>query len=137
ESLRVPENNLKEISIDLHVATQPTDCGMGKSSATYEQGQGKPALVGLVRGESGRPLARFKVRLAKVNGPQARTSQWSNENGEFQFEDVKPGQYFVRASHKTYWNVGSEIFWITRENVTRVALTAARREKGKNIILCQ
>jgi hypothetical protein len=93
---------------------------------------GSPPLIGVVRNSSG-PVGEFKVLLLKVGAARVLASQHSNEKGEFQFRDVEPGQYLVRASRKN-WTAQSEIFWITRENITRIILEPSKRG---SVILCQ
>ena len=134
DRVQIPENDEEKLSISLLIASQPSDCGRG-SAPTYDKiAVGQPALIGVVRNDAGVPSAAFKIRLLKTGSTRVVASQSSNENGEFQFRDVEPGQYVVRASHKGKWQAQSEIFWITRENITRIVLEPV---KHGTIILCQ
>jgi carboxypeptidase family protein len=133
EGIRIPEKDAEVISIRLLIANQPSDCGKGPS-ATYEAALGQPALIGSVRQYAAGPLAGFKIGLSKAGGTRVLASRRSNEKGEFQFRDVEPGQYVLRASHKGNWTAQSDSFWITRENITRISLDASKRG---TVILCQ
>jgi hypothetical protein len=134
ERVQIPENDTEVISISLLIASQPSDCGKAPS-ATYEAAFGKPALSGIVRGYAGGPpLVGFKIRLSKAGGTRVLASQRSNEKGEFQFRDVEPGRYVLRASHTGNWVAQSDSFWITRENITRITLDPLKRG---SLILCQ
>jgi len=134
DSVQIPENDATEISIRLLIASQPSDCGRGSAPTYDKMAVGQPALIGVVRNNAGGPLAAFKIRLLKTGSIRVVASRPSNEKGEFQFRDVEPGQYFVRASHKGKWQAQSETFWITRENITRIVLDPVKRG---TIILCQ
>lgn len=133
ERVRIPEKGTEVISISLLIANQPSECGKGPS-ATYEAAFGKPAVIGMVREYAGGPLVGFKIRLSKAGGTRVLASQQSNEKGEFQFQDVEPGQYVLRASHKGNWVAQSDTFWITRENITRITIDPLKRG---SVILCQ
>jgi Carboxypeptidase regulatory-like domain len=134
DAVRIPEEDAEVISITLLIASQPSECGRGASPDYEKLAVGQPALIGVVRNYGGSPLAGFRIRLSRVGATRVVASQSSSDNGEFQFRDVEPGQYVVRASHKGKWAAQSEIFWITRENVTRIVLDPVKRG---TIILCQ
>jgi len=134
ESIRIPVKDAEAISIILLVAAQPSEGGMGPSATYAKAAVGGPSLAGVVREYAGQPLPGFKIRLSKTDATQVLTSQRSNERGEFQFRDVEPSQYVLRASHKGYRETQSEAFWITRENITRIIFEPV---KGTGIIICQ
>jgi hypothetical protein len=131
--IRIPEKGVQVLSITLLIANQPSDCGRGPQPAYEKLAFGPPALIGVVRRYDGNPLGGFKILLLKTGATRVLASQHSNDKGEFQFRDVEPGQYLVRASHKN-WGAQSEIFWITRENITRIVLDPSKRG---SVIICQ
>ena len=131
--IRIPEKDVQVLSITLLIANQPSDCGRGPQPTYEKLAFGPPALIGVVRRYDGNPLGGFKIRLLKTGAKRVLASQHSNDEGKFQFRDVEPGQYLVRASHKN-WSAQSEIFWITRENITRIVLDPSKRG---SVIICQ
>jgi hypothetical protein len=134
DRIRIPEMDAEVMSITLPIANPGSDCGRGPSPTYEKLALGQSALIGVVRDYAGGPLAGFKLRLSKAGATRVLASQSSNEKGEFQFQDIEPGQYVVRASHKGTWVAQSEIFWITRENITRIMLDPVKRG---SIIICQ
>jgi hypothetical protein len=131
--IRIPEKHIQVLSIFLQLATQPSDCGRGPEPTYEKLVFGPPALIGAVHRYDGNPVASFKIVLLKKGGTRVLATQHSNDKREFQFRDVEPGQYLIRASHKN-WAAQSEIFWITRENITRIILNPVKRG---SVILCQ
>jgi hypothetical protein len=132
DCISIPEMDAEVMAITLTIENPGSDCGRG-AAPTYEKlALGKSALIGVVR-NSGGPVGEFKILLLEVGAARVLASQHSNEKGEFQFRDIVPGQYLVRASRKN-WTAQSEIFWITRENITRIVLDPLKRG---SVILCQ
>lgn len=90
DSVRIPEKGVETIAINLLIANQPSDCGRGLSAAYEKAASGKPALIGIVRGYPGGPLAGFKIRLWKEHGTKALASQRSTEKVNLSSEISNP-----------------------------------------------
>jgi Carboxypeptidase regulatory-like domain len=133
DRIRIPEMDTEAMSISLPIANPGSDCGRAPAPTYGKLAAHQPVLLGVLRDYARGPVAGFKVRLLKADSTQIVASQRSNEKGEFQFRDVQPGRYLVRASRKS-WTAQSQIFWITRENITRIILDPLKRG---SIILCQ
>src|ERR1700739_1760736 len=52
DSVQIPENDAKEISISLLIASQPSDCGQGAAPTYDKMAVGQPALIGVVRNDA-------------------------------------------------------------------------------------
>jgi hypothetical protein len=112
-------------------------------SASYEERSRDAHLTGSVTDPSGAPLANTSLTLSKVdfdapleNAPhpyglsmRARAAYSrqtaiaeivSNAKGEFQFAELDPGWYTLKAARDGYSN-GFVEFWIARENLTSLS----------------
>jgi protocatechuate 3,4-dioxygenase beta subunit len=110
-------------------------------SASYEERRGNAHLAGSVTEPSGTPLADTSLTLSKADldthleiGPhpyglsmrkRARSLMvigkvFSNAKGEFQFVELEPGWYTLKAARDGY-SSGFVEFWVARENLTRIS----------------
>ncbi len=124
-------------------------CDEGKivpPSASYEEQSGKVRLAGTVGDAWGGTLAGTTVTLiqtapdappvtkqANFGGSTMQVSSPKetiiaevipNEKGEFQFSDLEPGWYTLKATHDGYWDGrwgDGTRFWIARENLTKLS----------------
>jgi len=94
-------------------------------------------IIGRIVDESGEPMAKIGVTaLRKASaaemaemaewGPRARKEQLMNtataltdDRGEYRLFDLKPGEYYVKASESEAFALGAEdgLSWITRNNL--------------------
>jgi serine-aspartate repeat-containing protein C/D/E len=122
-SARKPESQVRQV-IGLRLAATDTDCG-DFDSTSYERNKAinGQRLAGVVLEErySRKPLTRTAVRLFNIDGTEL-SAQQTNEQGEFLFTNIEPGRYLLKASHDGYFDLKTRVFWVTRENQTRITL---------------
>ncbi len=134
EVVVLKEKTIEPLLITLNVGSMGCDSDM-LNAVAYEQAvAGSPALFGIVHDldEHHAPLSMVKLIISKVGETRVLAEQNTNDKGEFQFTDLKPGKYALRASREGYTDVPPVSFWVTRENRTR--LTIGMLEKGKMIV---
>jgi hypothetical protein len=122
--------------IALRIGNPNADCG-NFDSTSYERNKAISGrrLAGVVFEEhySKKPLAGTVVRLFNSDGAEL-SAQQTNEQGEFLFLNIEPGRYSLKASHAGYNDLKTRVFWITRENQTRITLEPI---KTGMIVVCQ
>jgi hypothetical protein len=104
ENLRVDRNDPQPISITLNVGACPPGCDWANETCypprlTYVTAQGKQLLTGFVLSSRIVPLANSTLSLLKAREGPTLVSGQTGARGEFQFKDLEPGRYFLRASH--------------------------------------
>ena len=77
--------------------------------------------------DSKQPLANVIVDLVSASGRGALASRRSNSKGEFEFADLKPGQYQLSVHRPGYHDELTETFWVVRESGTRVVVGMLRQ----------
>jgi hypothetical protein len=124
EAIRITDKTGERLSIILDIGTIGCDIG---GSATYEKDltQSGRTLIGRVLDSNQRSLREAKVQLLNL-ATQAQASQRSGVKGEFIFADLEPGRYTLKLSRAGYHDRGTESFWITRENQTRITVPMLR-----------
>lgn len=89
----------------------------------YEDRYNEVSLVGSVGDSEGKPAAGATVRLIQAGGivvgvpPEVLT----DERGEFQFKNIQPGWYELKAIRDSNWFM-TKRFWIARGNLTRISM---------------
>lgn len=124
EAIRITDKTGERLSIILDIGT--IECDMG-DSVSYEKDltQSGRKVEGRVLDSKRRRLRRAMVQLLNL-GTQAQTSERSGVKGEFVFADLEPGRYRLKLSRAGYHDRGTESFWITRENQTRITVAMLR-----------
>jgi carboxypeptidase family protein len=122
ESIQVT-NNPEPLAITLTVANM--DC-VSETSISYVDGIAGRSLVGIAL-DSKQPLANVIVDLVSPSGGAALASRRSNSKGEFEFANLQPGQYLLKAHRPGYHDELTETFWVVRESGTRVVVGMLRQ----------
>jgi uncharacterized surface anchored protein len=136
EAVEIIRKTVRPLMITLNIRSMSCGADMLYSVSYEEPVQGSAALIGIVRilDEHRSPLAMAKLALSKEREIRVLAEQTTNDKGEFQFSDLKPGKYVLRASREGYTYLSGISIWITRENRTR--LTIEMYEKGR-VFVCQ
>jgi hypothetical protein len=109
------------------------DCGP-RDAVTYGPRKAPDAvgLTGIVNNRYPKvPVTGASIDLVNSSGEQIAHEQ-TNERGEFQFKQTRPGRYQLVFQHAGYSVKKSFEFWITRENLTYLTLQA--EQPGTNVI---
>jgi hypothetical protein len=95
--MRMPVNRLISVSIfiALVIAGRVTAQQPGRS------GDGSRAITGRVINHNGQPLAGGKVFLQKLGGPRNFNEIFTNDAGEFRFDNLSPGVYTLLTEGAT------------------------------------
>ncbi|GAB3317119.1 outer membrane beta-barrel family protein [Larkinella ripae] len=75
--------------------------------------QAQPVLTGSVRDEGGKPLPFVGVALLNARDSSVAKGTASDQQGTYAFENVRPGQYVVRATAVGYQKVHSTVLDVT------------------------
>jgi hypothetical protein len=84
---------------------------------SYEERFFNVTVVGTVRDAWDGPLGQAIITLTK-SGTGPFYNATTNDRGEFQFGDIEPGRYMLKATREGYF--GLTAFWVARENLTRI-----------------
>ena len=120
-ALQVADRN-EPLSISLDVAS--TGSCSEEESISYEDLDVRK-LIGTVL-DSQQPVPNAEVQLVNGSGTNVQVAKRSNGKGVFFFDNLEPGQYYLRVSHSGYQAERTEGFWITRENTTKVGIRIIR-----------
>jgi hypothetical protein len=96
----------------------------GADRVSYEDRQGKSSVVGTVQvldthnGISIGPAVTIAaLRLSQPDTAVAEAQ--TNDRGEFHFDDLEPGRYRLKVSHKGSYTGTTMEFWVARQNTTQ------------------
>src|SRR4030095_14150199 len=120
-TLQVTDRN-EPLSISLDVAS--TGSCSAEESISYEDQNGNKLSVSVF--DSRERVPNAEVQLVNAAGTEVQIAKRSNGKGEIFFDDLEPGQYWLRVSHSGYQAERTESFWITRENTTKVDIRMIR-----------
>jgi hypothetical protein len=120
-AIQVTDRN-EPLSISLDVAS--TGSCSAEESISYEDLNGMK-LIGTVL-DSQQPVPNAEVQLVNASGTHVQIAKRSNGKGVFSFDNLEPGQYYLRVSHSGYRTDLTKSFWITRENTTKVDMWIIR-----------
>lgn len=148
DSLPISDSMPKRVSFKLQIGSEG-HCvavilppNIAPPQVTYEERPGKAQLTGTVGDSSGALFPHASLTLVKFELTAARptwigahspfpmkqrhikdavvTGGTSNEKGEFQFSDLEPGWYMLKANDGGP-SCGIAQFWMARETLTRVS----------------
>jgi hypothetical protein len=132
-SIRVTDTPIPQMSITLQ--PESTNCGDPQLTVSYPKRSGKVNLVGTVKDSVG-SVRNATLTLVLLESGRAQAAK-TNENGEFQFNDLTPGKYTLRVTHEDYSERSGVDFWIARENLTSLTPVYIFRKDDHGIIVCQ
>jgi hypothetical protein len=130
----IPSTDTQPLSIILTVSGVPSNCGQGNSGSYEPRHSEKIGLAGTVVDLDEGPLARAKVIVSESVHNQPVATRHADNRGNFQFHDLPPGKYTITASARGYRALPSGTFWITRETLTKIDITATRNGR---LFVCQ
>lgn len=78
------------------------------------------ALDATVSSKSGEEA---KIELFSIDADRPTRSEHPDKNGKFQFRNLEPGIYFIRASRAGFDDAQSANFYVTRKDQTKVILS--------------
>jgi hypothetical protein len=82
--------------------------------STFSFSQAK--IIGSIQDKSGQPLSFASVSLLMLQDSTMVISNITDENGEFVFDGIEPGKYFVLSAYIGYEDLYSNSFEIKSEN---------------------
>ena len=112
------------LKIQLLLAATDVDCGNGDSvfydppSATA--GAKLNGMVVEINDKSKAPITNAHVELFRAD--VKISEQQTDARGEFDFKSVAPGRYLIVVTHPRYREFRSSVFWVARENRTRITI---------------
>ena len=132
-NIQLTDKVVQQLSITLRIAN-PT-CNM-RPVVSFEMRPDKPNLKGSVSDLFDGPLKNAKLTIKSSESGQIHVAR-SNDRGEFQFIDLEPGKYVLRAAHADYMDGLGTDLRITRENLTNLSPIYLVRKGEHRIIVCQ
>lgn len=135
EDIQVSEGKLRQLEITLQVKSTGSDCGVSRPSVAYEKKSGDVKLIGKIVGSLHGPVNGAFLKLTSSKSGR-EVSATSAVDGSFQFSHLEHGKYKLMATKKGYSDVPAFSFWITRENLTRIALYTWSADDTE-IIICE
>lgn len=119
--LRIVEN-LYPLDIDcgrtIWLSYEPKEASGGRVKGTLDLEPDVALPSGL--------LTNVKIDLAGVTAPHRRVSQRVDDHGNFEFQNLPPGRYRLRAHARGYRGTQS-IIWIARKDTTKVKILLYKR----------
>ena len=132
ESIQVTDKAVQQFAITLQTTTE---CDLNPT-VSFEKRFDKANLKGTVIGASHGPLKNARLTLTSSESGRIHVTT-SNDKGEFQFIDVGPGKYALRATHHGYGDSSAADLRIARENLTVLSPITIFRKNEHLIIVCQ
>lgn len=133
ENVQIVDGQTRQIAITLKIAS--TSC-FPEASTSYEKRSDDVNLAGKVSGSSDGPLKGATIKLTPMPSGQNRVTT-TRQDGTFQFSGLEPGRYKLQAIHRGYSGASVTELWITRENLTRIAVISLIKSGGPRVIICQ
>jgi len=134
--LIVPANYTHPISITLHLAATGCPASMQFVSASYNPRSGKENLTGLVHDLFDGPLRGATVTLISQDAKRTYDKK-AGPDGEFHFEGVVPGKYYLEVTAAGYSESDKLPIWIVRDNVTRLTPIYIQKKRESRVIICR
>jgi hypothetical protein len=120
------------LKIQLRMAATGVDCYNG-DSVFYDppSATAGATLTGMVveikNDRSKAPITNAHVALFSADVKVSE--QQTDQRGEFDFKSVAPGRYLIAVTHPRYRELRSSVFWVARENRTRITLDPIPADK--------
>src|SRR6202042_836813 len=77
-------------------------------------------ISGIVRDSQGKFLARASVALQEAADSAPIKLGLTDDNGQYSFSSIPPGNYFITVSHVSYLPRKSAVFTVTAEGAARI-----------------
>jgi outer membrane beta-barrel protein/carboxypeptidase family protein/TonB-dependent receptor-like protein len=77
-------------------------------------------ISGIVRDSQGKFLARASVALQEAADSAPIKLGLTDDNGQYSFSSIPPGNYFITVSHVSYLPRKSAVFTVTAESAARI-----------------
>jgi len=114
----------RSVPLDISLRIGNTDGCWNGDAVSYGSANGtvRGRLNGTVVEINDRKLPIANAHVVLFNADVKVSEQQTNERGEFDFNSVAPGRYLIVVTHPLYQELRSSVFWVTRENWTRLTL---------------
>jgi hypothetical protein len=132
-NMQIADNIIQQLSIALQMEN-PT-CNT-RPTVSFERRPDKPNLKGSVSDLFDGPLKNAKLTIKSSESGQIHVAS-SNDRGEFQFIDLEPGKYVLRAAHADFLDGLGTDLRITRENLTNLSPIYLVRKHEHRLLVCQ
>lgn len=131
--IAVADKDVRDIQVVLSVASYSGPCVYSPNPPaaftgfSYEKRSGEFNVAGrAVESSTGSPFRNAKVSLYRAGQSQPDRVATTDENGEFHFAAVEPGEYSLSARRDESFAV-TKGFWVTRQNETKVVLALSEK----------
>jgi Carboxypeptidase regulatory-like domain len=131
-NIQVEGKVLQPFSIALQV--ENSACG-ATPRVTFVARSDSVSLRGTIAELDGGAMKNATLRLTAESG-QVHVAT-SNGKGEFQFADLLPGKYVLRAKHGHYWDRPGTNVRIARGNRTELSVIYMVRKDKHKVVVCQ